>query len=117
MSDIPEPAGPAEPASPDDVDGAAEFRRPPDGAVALGHDTYYTKVIRGGVWAGIHEWHNERGEYEPGYIAFTGRAQPDWFGGATWDVVSEDPLTLSPSLACGTCGHHGWIRDGQWVPA
>lgn len=34
-----------------------------------------------------------------------------------WDVVSEDPLTLSPSLACRVCGDHGWIRDGKWVPA
>ncbi len=34
-----------------------------------------------------------------------------------WDVVSEDPLTLTPSLRCRACGHHGWIRAGAWVPA
>lgn len=33
-----------------------------------------------------------------------------------WQVESQDPLTLSPSLLCH-CGDHGFIRDGQWVPA
>lgn len=35
---------------------------------------------------------------------------------ARWTVESWDPLTLSPSLLCPQCGHHGWIRDGKWVP-
>jgi hypothetical protein len=34
-----------------------------------------------------------------------------------WDVVGLDPLTLSPSLLCRACGHHGFIREGRWVPA
>jgi hypothetical protein len=34
-----------------------------------------------------------------------------------WDLVSKDPLTLSPSLLCRACGHHGFIRDGRWHPA
>jgi hypothetical protein len=34
-----------------------------------------------------------------------------------WNVVSLDPLTLSPSLLCTACGHHGHIVDGKWVPA
>jgi hypothetical protein len=33
-----------------------------------------------------------------------------------WDVVSESPLTLAPSLLCRACGHHGFIRDGKWIP-
>ena len=33
-----------------------------------------------------------------------------------WQVVSWDPLTLSPSLLCH-CGDHGFIRDGKWVRA
>lgn len=34
-------------------------------------------------------------------------------------IVSEDPLTISPSLLCPdpSCGFHGYIRDGKWVPA
>jgi len=38
--------------------------------------------------------------------------------GARWTVVSETPLTLSPSLVCDTtrggCGLHGFVRDGHW---
>lgn len=30
-------------------------------------------------------------------------------------LVSEEPLTIEPSLLCRTCGHHGWVRDGRWV--
>lgn len=32
-----------------------------------------------------------------------------------WTVVSWEPLTLSPSLLCGACGAHGFIREGKWV--
>lgn len=38
-------------------------------------------------------------------------------GRAQWDVVSEDPLTLTPSVLCRKCGNHGFIRDGRWVAA
>lgn len=41
--------------------------------------------------------------------------KPAWGNG--WDVVQLDPLTLAPSLLCTSCGHHGFIRDGKWVPA
>ena len=34
-----------------------------------------------------------------------------------WQVVSWEPLTLSPSVLCTACQAHGWIRDGRWVPA
>ncbi len=34
-----------------------------------------------------------------------------------WTLESETPLTVSPSLLCRVCGHHGFIRNGQWVPA
>jgi hypothetical protein len=92
---------------------------PPEGAVDLGHETFYTKVFRGDVWIGIHEWHKEGDEYSAGFVAFTGRTRPDWWrsDSPTWEVLNEDPLTLSPSLLCGACKHHGWIREGKWVPA
>lgn len=40
----------------------------------------------------------------------------------TWTVEAGTPgewegLTLSPSILCHQCGHHGWIRDGRWVDA
>lgn len=42
-----------------------------------------------------------------------------WAASGTDDheVVTADPLTLTPSLLCDTCGLHGFIRDGRWVPA
>jgi hypothetical protein len=39
--------------------------------------------------------------------------------GATWKLVSLNPLTLSPSIACREhpVEHHGFIREGKWVKA
>lgn len=91
----------------------------PADAIDLGHDTFYTRVVRESEWIGIREWHRENGTYEAGFIPFTGRMKPGWWrsDSPTWEVISEKPLTLSPSLACQQCGHHGFIRDGRWVPA
>jgi hypothetical protein len=33
-----------------------------------------------------------------------------------WEVVSLEPLTLSPSLLCRLCGHHCYIKEGKCVP-
>jgi hypothetical protein len=34
-----------------------------------------------------------------------------------WTVVSLEPLTITPSVLCRTCGDHGFITDGRWIPA
>ncbi len=34
-----------------------------------------------------------------------------------WTVECLDPLTISPSLLCRSCGDHGHITRGRWVPA
>lgn len=34
-----------------------------------------------------------------------------------WSIASRDPLTIDPSIDCGACAVHGWIRDGAWVNA
>jgi hypothetical protein len=54
-----------------------------------------------------------------GFVPFRGRAWDACFSGeiAAWDVLSIDPLTLSPSILCRACGDHGFIRDGKWVQA
>jgi hypothetical protein len=31
------------------------------------------------------------------------------------EVVSLEPLTLSPSVVCA-CGAHGYVKAGQWEP-
>jgi hypothetical protein len=46
-----------------------------------------------------------------GSVTFRGFAER---GESEWDVVQQDPLTLSPSLLCRACGSHGWIRSGKW---
>ena len=44
------------------------------------------------------------------------RMTPDY---PTWTIVSEDPLTVSPSILCGApgCNTHGFYTAGKWVPA
>lgn len=35
---------------------------------------------------------------------------------SVWTVVRLEPLTLTPSVLCRRCGHHGRIRGGRWEP-
>ena len=65
--------------------------------------------------AGVAYKHpNGKGGECEGWAPFTGTP-----GGRDdgWDVQSLEPLTISPSLLCRACGHHGFIREGKWVPA
>lgn len=41
-----------------------------------------------------------------------------WRGmnGPNWTLESMSPLTVSPSILC-SCGAHGFIREGKWIPA
>lgn len=55
----------------------------------------------------------------------------DCLGSIFWDATFQtDPnklwtlengdrehITVSPSLACGICGDHGFIKDGKWIKA
>lgn len=34
-----------------------------------------------------------------------------------WDLISEDPIHIEPSLLCRACGDHGFVRNGLWVAA
>jgi hypothetical protein len=33
--------------------------------------------------------------------------------GPLWTLISEDPLTIDPSIQC-QCGAHGFIIEGEW---
>lgn len=63
------------------------------------------------------------GLYCGGYVAWTPPAPGTGYSrSCNHQLVSgapgdEEHLTISPSLLCRTCGHHGFIRDGKWVPA
>lgn len=94
-------------------------------AISIGQNTWMQKIAAHstGEWVGIIEWHlNQAGELCGGFVAFAG------FYGMTshgmspverpvWQVATLEPLTLSPSISCKACGHHGYIRAGRWVPA
>ena len=34
-----------------------------------------------------------------------------------WNLVSHDPITITPSILCIKCNCHGFITNGKWVPA
>lgn len=88
----------------------------PEDAIALGSEHWYTRsVSSSGQWVGIIEYHINRKTNTPcmGSLAFD---VPERQQNPTrWTVECYDPLTLSPSLLCGICGDHGFIRNGEWV--
>lgn len=54
-----------------------------------------------------------------GWVPFRGRLWESGFAGKieAWNVLSMEPLTLSPSIACRACKDHGYIRNGKWERA
>lgn len=36
-------------------------------------------------------------------------------GEGAWTLVSEEPLTITPSINCLDCGCHAFITDGRWT--
>jgi hypothetical protein len=89
--------------------------------IDLGDDHWLAYTDYQGERAGASQGHKRADGTEcVGFIAFEGRAWARSFGPgaiATWKVEQEEPLTLSPSLLCRSCGDHGFIRDGKWVRA
>lgn len=38
--------------------------------------------------------------------------------GPRWTLEATDPITVAPSINCrGEHQHHGFIREGKWIPA
>jgi hypothetical protein len=87
--------------------------------VGIGHGVQLsTQVDHDGQEIGRSVWHDCKHDYTACGITFdteAGRASNP--GRARWTVESLEPLTVSPSVLCLTCGLHGFIRNGQWVPA
>ena len=81
---------------------------PLDLGQGLNAELRYLDGVLQGMW---YEHPCRNGQMSPGWIPF----KPECPSG--WTLVSEKPLTLSPSLLCPMCGHHGFVRDGRWVPA
>ena len=86
--------------------------------VDLGHGVSWSRVVdQEENWIGILEWHicKDPDRLTPGGVYFENA--PHDVHGARWTVESLDPLTISPSVLCRSCGLHGFIRDGRWIPA
>jgi hypothetical protein len=60
---------------------------------------------------------HKAGQECAGGLYFDVPEKPPALQGQFWAVESWQPLTLSPSVLCRICGNHGFIREGQWVPA
>lgn len=84
--------------------------------VDIGSGVTITFVEYNNVIVGLNEAHKDKdGNVCMGFVAFAGEALAE--GRPQWRVERKNPLTLSPSILCRTCGNHGYIRDGRWVPA
>lgn len=87
--------------------------------VSVGDDTclqpvamYDSTRVAGFIEAHEREWENDwRCE---GFVSINPENPRHW--DATGSLEGGD-LTLSPSLLCTACGHHGFVQQGRWVPA
>lgn len=90
-----------------------------EGVIDLGHGVRMRFTYIRGVRGGLIESHDSPKTRErcAGSAMFDlPEVRDSGYGPALWRVHSLDPLHIEPSLLCD-CGHHGFIRDGRWVPA
>lgn len=88
--------------------------------IGCGHKIKFTNY-KDDPCAGLRDKHlrPDNGQECQGFIAIKDGAWANEFNGdiPKWAMESKDPLTLSPSILCRTCGDHGFIREGKWVKA
>lgn len=82
------------------------------------HDTVLTWDRAAGTVIGLAMWHRTEGGWCTAGLYFANTPRPD---GRTENsrghtLEQLDPLHVEASLLCD-CGHHGFIRDGRWIPA
>lgn len=107
---------------PDDILDHPDFHYPRENWTDLGLGTwirfYSDQQDEHAVGVGLIELHRTpQGAPCAGSILFDIPENAPYVGAPMWTVESRDPLTLSPSLLCTACGHHGFIRGGRWVEA
>lgn len=91
-----------------------------DGEVGLPADR-----TPGDSWTfiGVHEHHKRPdGQWCGGYVHFKNVPEAHVADGkyntvSNHELVSENPLTVAPSLQCRSCPSHGFIREGRWESA
>lgn len=91
--------------------------------IGSGHNIRFVEY-NGEKRVGLNDYHKrpDDGSECQGFVAFEGRAWANVWKDhptppPTWKVEQWEPLTLSPSLLCRSCGDHGFIREGKWVRA
>lgn len=89
--------------------GTTTGMRRPDGTWE--HDTPMTADNA----PGLMEWHWDQaaGHWCGGYVGFRNRGDR----AGNHELVTAEPLTISPSLLCRRCSSHEWIRSGAWQSA
>jgi hypothetical protein len=93
---------------------------PPTDAVDIGEGHRISFREFKGEVAGIAEYHQKPdGTWCSGWVAFSGSAWAREFKTPinVWQVISREPLSLTPSILCRACGNHGNITNGRWVKA
>lgn len=91
-----------------------------DDYLDIGHGVSIKFSEYKGVVVGIHERHPDKRDPTHmccGFVFFDVPNEARRASDHVWKVESLDPLTLSPSVLCRTCGNHGFIQNGKWVPA
>lgn len=88
------------------------------GVIDLGHDVMVMFTVRGedGARVGLLESHRTPDGRECGGGVTFDVPGAEGLKGARWTVESWEPLTLAGSVLC-SCGNHGFIRGGRWIPA
>ena len=93
---------------------------PPSHAIDIGGNHMIEFVTYQGDIAGINDYHRRKsdGAWCRGWVMFNGSSLGKQFNNqGGWDVTQREPLTISPSMVCRSCGDHGFIQNGKWVPA
>ena len=86
----------------------------------IGHDHAIVIIsYNGDPCAGINVYHKKPDGSEcVGFVSIRGGTWSKQFESShshqAWDLVSREPLTLSPSILCRTCGDHGFVENGRW---
>lgn len=119
--EFPQPSNPHAPELPYALGKVSEedyFEKKWNEAQDIGGGVRIDYFTHKGVKAGIFVMHKHANP-DPDWPICLGTVNFDipemeGFPQAKWQVVSQEPLTLSPSILRRDCGLHGYIRNGRW---
>jgi hypothetical protein len=86
--------------------------------IDVGHGMLIYPVYREGVEESVGFWETHRTEGQRGCggcVMFNIPENTDSHR-TRWELVSREPMHVEPSILCGRCGWHGFLRNGAWEP-